>query len=250
MPARQPAPVNQLLAALPDAEGERLREHLRAVALNSGEILCEPGETIRHIYFPDDSLVALLAPVDRHPALGVALVGKDGMVGLACALGVGCSHMRALVQGSGSALRIDAAAFRHTLQRSPCLHAALQRYADSLMAQIAQTAACNRFHLVEARLARWLLMTRDRIGPDRLHLTHAFLGHMLGVRREGVTQSAQALKQRGLIDYRRGTVVIVDGRGLEAAACSCYAQLGKLQPSSTPARPSPGRAPGNAGNAP
>lgn len=222
--------ANKLLAALPRTEYACLREKLEPVALTFGEILYEPGDPIRQIYFPDDSLVSLLIFVDRHLALEVGLVGYEGMVGVAYALGVGVSQVQALVQGGGTALRMPAAPFRRTLRRCPALQRGIQRYTHDLMAQIAQTAACNRFHVVEARLARWLLMTRDRVGSDRFHLTHEFLSHMLGVRREGVTQAAQALKQRCLIDYSRGNIEIVDGDGLEAASCSCYERVRETPP--------------------
>jgi len=144
------------------------------------------------------------------------------MVGISLALGIGVSPVRALVQGGGGALRMSAAGFRKALGASPALRHALNRYAHALIAQITQTAACNRFHRVQARLARWLLMTRDRVGSGEFRLTHEFLAHMLGVRREGVTGAASALQRRGLIGYRRGDIRIVDHAGLEAAACGCY----------------------------
>jgi CRP-like cAMP-binding protein len=132
------------------------------------------------------------------------------------------SGVRALVQGGGRALRMPAAPFRIEFDRNEPLRQALFRYTYALMAQISQTAACNRFHEAEARLARWLLMTRERVGSDEFRLTHEFLAHMLGLRREGVTEAATALKRRGLIDYRRGRIQILDAKGLKASACSCY----------------------------
>jgi len=144
------------------------------------------------------------------------------MTGMPFILGMGVSGVRALVQGGGRALRMPAAAFRIEFDRNQPLRQALFRYTYALMAQISQTAACNRFHEAEARLARWLLMTRERVGSDEFRLTHEFLAHMLGLRREGVTEAATALKQRGLIDYRRGKIQILDARGLKASACSCY----------------------------
>jgi CRP-like cAMP-binding protein len=137
-------------------------------------------------------------------------------------LGMGVSGVRALVQGAGSALRMAAAPFRAEFERNHPLRQALFRYTYALMAQISQTAACNRFHEGEARLARWLLMTRERVGSNEFPLTHEFLAHMLGLRREGVTEAASALKRRGLIDYRRGKIQILDLKGLKASACPCY----------------------------
>lgn len=213
---------NKLLAALPRLEYRRLLANLEPITLAFGEVLYEPGNVIRHVYFPNDSLVSLLTLVDPPYALEVGMVGHEGMVGVSLALGVNLSPIRALVQGAGTAMRMKAASFRTELRHSLALQRQMGLYAHELMIQIAQTAACNRFHVVEARLARWLLMTRDRVGSDRFHLTHEFIGNMLGVRRVGVTHAAHALKQRGLIDYSRGNINIIDGSGLEASACSCY----------------------------
>ena len=214
--------ANRLLAALPRAAYGRLSPNLELVTLTFGEVLYEPGDPIRHVYFPNDSLVSLLTIVDRHLALEVGMVGREGMVGVAFALGIVTSPVRAMVQGAGSAMRLKATRFRSEFGRSEILRRQVLLYTHALMAQVAQTAACNRFHVVEARLARWLLMTRDRVASDQFHLTHEFLGHMLGVRRVGVTNAAHALRRRNLIDYSRGDIAIMNGRGLEAASCSCY----------------------------
>lgn len=213
--------ANRLLAALPRAEYQRLLANLVPVTLTFGEVLYEPGDPIKYVYFPNDSHVSLLTQVDRHHALEVGLVGYEGMVGIGLALGIGMSSVRALVQGTGTAMRMKAAPFRKEFRQSLSLQREAHLYTHALMAQVAQTAACNRFHLVEARLVRWLLMTRDRVCSDHFRLTHEFLGHMLGVRRVGVTKAARALKQRKLIDYSRGNISIINGRGLEAASCSC-----------------------------
>jgi CRP-like cAMP-binding protein len=213
---------NSLLAALPRRDYSRLLPRLEPVDLTFGEVLYEPGQTIRHIYFPTDSLVSLLTIVDHHMALEVGLVGREGMVGIPLALGIDISSIRALVQGSGTAMRMESGAFRRIFSHSASLQQELFRYTHVLMAQITQTAACNRFHVVEARLARWLLMTRDRVQSGQFRLTQEFLAHMLGVRRVGVTKAAGALQRRKLIRYSRGTIRILDHTGLEAAACSCY----------------------------
>ena len=213
---------NSLLAAVPRDEYRRLLAALEPVSLTFGEVLYEPGEVIRHVYFPGSSLVSLLTLADGHLALEVGLIGREGMVGIPLVLGHAVSPVRALVQGTGTALRMESAQFREEFRRSPPLPLQLYRYNHTLMAQITQTAPSNRFHLGEARLARWLLMTHDRVKSDRFHMTHEFLSHMLGVRRVGVTKSAQALQRRGLISYSRGDITILDRAGLEAAACDCY----------------------------
>ena len=213
---------NRLLASLPQEEYRRLLPRLEQVTLSFGEILYEPGETIEHVYFPSLSLVSLLTLVDERLALEVGLVGGEGAIGVPVALGFSVSPVRALVQGAGVAMRIRSAQFLKAMRQNPHFQRAFLRYTHALMTQVAQTAACNRFHLVEARLARWLLMTRDRVQSNEIHLTQTFLSHMLGVRRVGVTKAAGALQRRGLLEYSRGYIRIVDPHGLEATACSCY----------------------------
>ncbi len=213
---------NRLLAALPAKEYERLLAGFEPVKLTYGEVLYEPGEQMRHVYFPSDCLVSLLTVVEGHRALEVGLVGREGMVGSRLALGITTASVRALVQGSGTAVRIKSAGFLREFHRSPALQRALLHFTDALMIQVTQTAACNRFHMVEARLARWLLMTRERLPSSEFHLTQEFLADMLGVRRAGVTAAASALQRRKLIRYRRGTIKILDQQGLEASSCSCY----------------------------
>ena len=217
------APVaNNLLAALPRNDYRHLTGDLEQVALTYGEVLYEPGEQIKHVYFPNDSIVSLLTLVDRHQALEVGLVGREGMVGIPLALEIGISPVRALVQGTGTAMRMKAAPFLTEFRRSHALQRQLHRYTYTLMAQITQTAACNRFHVVEARLARWLLMTHDRMLSSPFRLTQDFLAQMLGVRRVGVTKAARTLQLNKLISYSRGNITILDRKGLEAACCSCY----------------------------
>jgi CRP-like cAMP-binding protein len=212
---------NRVLAGISSKDYGSL-DQLEPVLLRFGQILYEAGGRIRHVYFPIDCLVSLLTAVDKRRTLEVGMVGNEGMTGMPFILGMGVSGVRALVQGGGHALRMPAAPFRIEFDRNEPLRQALFRYTYALMAQISQTAACNRFHEAEARLARWLLMTRERVGSDEFRLTHEFLAHMLGLRREGVTEAATALKRRGLIDYRRGKIQILDARGLKASACSCY----------------------------
>jgi CRP-like cAMP-binding protein len=218
---RAPA-ANTLLAALPRKDYQRLLGALEPVTLTFGETLYRPRQPIRHVYFPCDSLVSLLTLVEGHMPLEIGLVGREGMLGIPVALGVNDSPVRALVQGTGTALRMTTAHFRIEHGKCGSLHRALSRYIHERIVQITQTAACNRFHAVEERLARWLLMTRDRMGTDHFRLTQQLLGNMLGVLRVAVTNAAGELQQRNLISYSRGAISILDGKGLEAAACRCY----------------------------
>jgi CRP-like cAMP-binding protein len=218
----QAAAPNRLLAALPAKEYERLLAGFEQVKLTYGEVLYESGEQMQHVYFPSDCVVSLLTVVEGHRALEVGLVGREGMIGSRLALSITTASVRALVQGTGTAVRIKSDCFLQELQRSPMLQRALLHFTDALMMQVTRTAACNRFHGVEARLARWLLMTRERLPSSEFYLTQEFLADMLGVRRAGVTNAACVLQRQKLIRYRRGTITILDQHGLEAAACSCY----------------------------
>lgn len=227
--AHPPATTNHLLAAIPGPAYRRMLASLEPVTLSYGQILYEPTGRIRHVYFPLDSLVSLLTAVDKSRTLEVGMVGNEGMVGMPMALGIGVSAVRALVQGSGTAMRMTAAKFRAEFSKNMPLQRGLFRYTHLLMAQVSQTAACNRFHDAEARLARWLLMTSDRLHADDFMLTHEFLAHMLGVRRVGVTKAAENLRGRKLIEYSRGHISILDHKRLEAAACMCYRIVKDLQ---------------------
>jgi CRP-like cAMP-binding protein len=219
---------NRLLAALTPAEATRFAAASEAVELRRGTLLCEAGEPMRHAYFPLAGFISLISAIDGRPRLEVGLVGREGMVGAPLLLGVDVAPLRALVQGDGGALRIDAAALRAFVARTPAFGRVLDRYVFVLMTQLAQMAACTRFHLVEPRLARWLLMTRDRGGRDDFSMTQGFLAYMLGVRRAGIAQAAAALQRRRLIRYVRGNITILDGPGLEARACECFASANAI----------------------
>jgi CRP-like cAMP-binding protein len=214
--------MNRLVAVLPRRDRQRLLAACVTVDLTMGDVLCESGEPIRHAYFPLDSFIAVLLTVDDHANLGLDLIGNEGMFGIPLALGVRVSPLRAAVQGPGSALRISPASLRQELLQSAALRNALSRYVYVALAQLAQTAACNSFHALDARLVRWLLMTHDRCHSDEFHLTHEFLAQVLGVRRVGVTNAASTLQRQSLVSYRRGNIRVLNRSGLEAVSCSCY----------------------------
>ncbi len=226
---RGEAPANQILATLPHEEHQRLLADLEPVTLALGDVLHEPGELIQQIYFPNEGLlVSLQILIENHRALEIGLVGSEGVVGLPWAQGIGTSSVRAVAQGTGTALRLEVARFHEALETCPALQRALHRYTQALIAQIMQTAACNRFHQVEARLARWLLMASDRLQSNPIRFTHEWLADLLGVRRVGVTVAASALQQQRLIQYRRGNITILDREGLKASACECYQRIKDL----------------------
>jgi CRP-like cAMP-binding protein len=215
-------PSNRLLASLARGARQRILAECVAVELQLSEVVYEPGATVRHVYFPTQSFVSLMIPVDSSSILEVGLVGDEGMLGLPLLLGFDTSPLRAVVQGPGHAWRMGAEAFIEELARNPLFRQRLQRYLQVSFWQLAQTAACTRFHLVEQRLARWLLMSQDRAHRDQFHVTHEFLAYMLGVRRVGVTKAASALQRRRLIKYHRGEVTILNRAGMKSVSCTCY----------------------------
>ena len=214
--------VNRLLKALPRSDLRRMLSACENVELTFADVLYTPGERIRYVYFPLRSIISLVMSVDDSLSVEVGLIGNEGMLGIPLALGVFESPLSAVVQGGGSAVRMEAASFCVELRRSPALQNEIQRYTFVRMNHLAQAAACTRFHMVEARLARWLLMTQDRAHADTFRITHEFLAFMLGVRCVGVTNAASSLQKRGLIRYRRGNITVLDRRGLKSASCGCY----------------------------
>jgi len=215
--------LNRLIERLPRKDRLRLLAAGETVPLALGAVLCEPGQTTEYIYFPTEGFISLVVPIDGKPALEVGMVGREGMLGAQLTLGVQTTPLHALVQGTGSALRVGRATFNQQLAQSAPLHRTLERYVYVLMAQLAGSAACLRFHQIGPRLARWLLMSHDRAHADQFHVTHEFLAYMLGVRRVGITGAAGQLQRAGLLTYHRGELTVLDRSGLEAAACSCYA---------------------------
>lgn len=219
---------NSLLAALPHAEYQRLLAGLEPVTLKFGEVLKEPGATIQHVYFPIDCVVSLLTLVEGDVGMQVGLVGNEGMVGMPLALGIHVSSHRALVQIAGTAMRMKASVFRREFLQSRSLQQAVYRYRHALTGQLAQSVACNQFHSLRARFARYLLMTADRARSREIRLTHNFLSRMLGVRRSGVTLAAGDLEKSKLIHCGRGKITILDRKRLSASSCACYRIIKRL----------------------
>jgi CRP-like cAMP-binding protein len=214
--------VNRLLDELPRKERHRTLERCESVALVMGATLCEAGEPVRHVYFPLSGFISLVTEVGGCKPLELGLIGSEGMLGATVVLGVDTAPQRAVVQGTGSALRMSKAQLERELRESPHLVRLLNRYLYGWLTQLSQNAACNRFHEVKGRLARWLLTTQDRAHADHFHLTHEFLADMLGVRRSAITIAAGDLRRRRLIQYVRGEIRILDRRGLESTSCECY----------------------------
>ena len=218
----QPPTQNQLLAALPGKEYQRLLPHLEPVSLPFMEVLYEGGETIRHVYFPNDGLISLLVVMDDETIREIGVIGNEGMLGTAVALGMNTTLTRALIQLPGSAMRMKAGALRDELERGGALLNVLLHYTHALFTQVAQSAACVSSHPVDERLSRWLLMTHDHAPGDEFEMKHEFLATMLGVTRSVVTRAAGRLQEEKVIRYTRGRVNVLDRRGLEANACECY----------------------------
>jgi CRP-like cAMP-binding protein len=216
-----------LLAALPRGAYLRLLPQLESISLPLGASLYNSGESIGHVYFPEDALISLVTHMRDGATVEVGLIGRDGMVGIPVLLGDDIAFEAAVVQIAGSALRMPTAAFKEAIKRggNPLL-TRLLLYTRVLMKQVAQTAACNGRHTAEKRLARWLLMCHDRTGSDELALTQDFISDMLGIRRDGVSNAAIGLQQEGFISYSRGRVTILKREGLEAFTCECYAAVG------------------------
>ncbi|MDZ4076742.1 MAG: Crp/Fnr family transcriptional regulator [Hylemonella sp.] len=213
---------NQLLAALPVEEWQRWLPQLEPVELKLGQVLYESGSAQRDVYFPTSAIVSLLYVTENGSSAEIAIVGFEGVVGIALFLGGETSPNRAVVQSAGHGFRLKARAIKAEFNRSlPVMHLML-RYAQALITQISQTAVCNRHHSVQQQLCRWLLMSLDRLPGNHLRMTQELISNMLGVRREGVTENAHKLQQAGLIRYSRGHIEVLDRHGLEQVVCECY----------------------------
>ncbi len=218
---------NELLAALPPAESGRWLPHLEAMPLVLGQVLYESGATLEHVYFPTTAIVSLLYVMEDGASAEIAVVGREGVVGVSLFMGGESTPSRAVVQSAGRAFRLRAQLMKDEFNRAgPVLHLLL-RYTQALITQMAQTAVCNRHHSLDQQLCRWLLLSLDRLDGNELVMTQELIANMLGVRREGVTEGALKLQNTGLIRYARGHITVLDRVGLERATCECYAVVKK-----------------------
>jgi CRP-like cAMP-binding protein len=214
--------ANKILCALPQAEFDRIGPNLHPISLKYGKTVYLPEQEIEHVYFVTEGVVSLLASLEGGATVEAGVIGPEGIVGFPVVLGANTTPHQALVQGEGSAMRMPANELKAEFKRGGVLHDLILQYTNQLFVQVAQTAACNRVHNVEERLARWLLLTHDRTQGDEFTLTQEFIARMLGVRRAGVSVAASGLRNEKLIDYRRGVVTVLDRKGLEGASCECY----------------------------
>jgi CRP-like cAMP-binding protein len=213
---------NLVLRSLPPQDRTRILAALQPVSFDLGDVICEPGQRMDHIYFPTSAVVSSLYTTEDGATAEMGLAGNDGVVGVSLFLGGDAPPNRAVVVVAGDAFRLKATALRQEFAAGGALQALLLRYTQALITQISHTAVCNRLHAVEQRLCRWLLMCHDRVQRDDLQMTQEFISNVLGGRRETVTVAAGRLQDAGLIRYARGHITIVDRKGLEAAACECY----------------------------
>ena len=214
---------NHLLAALPAEIQERLFAQLELVALQQGQVLHESGDTLRHVYFPTDSIVSLLYVTESGASAASAMVGNEGLVGVALFMGGESTPSRAIVQSSGAAYRLPGQKLKDEFNQHSELMLLLLRYTQSLITQMSQTAVCNRHHAIDQQLCRWLLLSLDRLPDNQLSVTQELIASLLGVRREGVTEAAGKLQKLGVIDYCRGHISVLEREELEALSCECYA---------------------------
>ena len=218
---------NHLLAALPAADFARLQAHLKPVPLRLGEAIYEPGSQLRHVYFPTTAIVSLLYITADGSSAEIAVVGNDGVLGIALFMGGETTPSRAVVQSAGHAYQLAGDVLKSEFNRAGTLQHLLLRYTQALLTQMAQTAVCNRHHTVDQQLCRWLLVSLDRVSGNEIVMTQELIANMLGVRREGVTEAAGKLQAAGLIEYTRGHILVKDRAALEARACECYAVVKK-----------------------
>jgi CRP-like cAMP-binding protein len=227
MPQPPKSSINYLLAALPADVYARLLPNLELVALPLGKVLYESGDTLRHVYFPVDCIVSLLYVMEDGASAEISVVGKEGLIGIALFMGGESTPSRAIIQSGGYAYRLLAQKFKDEFNRHSEMLMLLLRYTQSLITQMAQTAVCNRHHSIDQQLCRWLLLSLDRLPTNRLTMTQELIANMLGVRREGVTESAGKLQKLGVIEYSRGQITVLDRAQLEELSCECYAVVKK-----------------------
>jgi CRP-like cAMP-binding protein len=213
---------NRLLAALSPPERERFYPHLRLVSMPLGRVLYESGDLLRYVYFPVDSIVSLLYVLENGASAEIAVVGNEGLIGVALFMGGETTPSRAIVQSAGHAFRLDGQRLKDEFHRNGGLQLLLLRYTQSLITQMAQTAVCNRHHSVDQQLCRWLLLSLDRLASNELVMTQELIANMLGVRREGVTEAAGKLQKLGAIRYSRGRITVLERPKLEELCCECY----------------------------
>ena len=214
---------NHLLAALPPVERQRIFAALEPVELPLGKVLYESGDAMTHVYFPTDAIVSLLYVMEDGASAEIAVVGNEGLIGIALFMGGETTPSRAIVQSAGGAYRMKGQQLKDEFNRHGQLQLLLLRYTQSLITQMAQTAVCNRHHSVDQQLCRWLLLSLDRLSSNELKMTQELIANMLGVRREGVTEAAGKLQKLGVIRYSRGQITVLDRPKLEALSCECYA---------------------------
>jgi CRP-like cAMP-binding protein len=241
LPPRPLPRDNLLLAALHEEVQDRLFPYLEAVPLSLGMVLYESGDTLRHVYFPTDSIVSLLYVMEDGASAEISVVGKEGLVGVALFMGGESTPSRAIVQSAGYAFRLSARRLRQEFDRHGEMLVLMLRYTQALLTQMAQTAVCNRHHSIDQQLCRWLLLSLDRLTGNRLVMTQELIANMLGVRREGVTVSARALQKKGVITYQRGEITVLDRAKLEKLCCECYAVVRKETDRLLPFAAKPGR---------
>lgn len=218
---------NQLLAALPETEWDLWQAHLEPVELTLGQVLCEAGNSPAHVFFPTTSVVSLLYRTLDGASTEIAVVGNDGVVGISLFMGGNATPSQAIVQSAGRGFRLHAQAVKNEVIRGGAVLQMLLRYTQALIAQVAQTAVCNRYHSIDQQLSRRLLMALDRLPSEELVMTHELLANLLGVRREGVTAAATKLQQAGVIRYSRGRISVLDRNRLEQRTCECYSEAKK-----------------------
>ncbi len=240
MLASSPDPKqNVILAALPAAEWQRWHAHLEPVDLYLGQVVYEPGDTMAHVYFPTTAIVSLLYVLDDGASAEIAVVGNEGVVGISLFMGGESTPSRAVVQSAGHGYRLNSELLKTEFNRAGAATRLLLRYTQALITQMAQTAVCNRHHTLDQQLCRWMLLSLDRLRGSELVMTQQLIANMLGVRREGVTESALKLQKAGLIRYSRGHITVLDRAGLERSTCECYAVVKKEYDRLLPAKPAP-----------